>query len=142
VTVPGYPTAPSAHVDTFARDNLPPAEQWPQLLFDRPELRYPERINCGVELLDAAVAEGHGARVGVVGVRGPQAQELRLARQPTALVKFLDDDVVEVTGPMHGGAAIGLGDHQQLALGAERHQIARRPGAHDAQRGAWNRLEM
>ena len=27
---------PSAHVDTFTRDNLPPAEQWPDLLLDRP----------------------------------------------------------------------------------------------------------
>ena len=26
---------PSAHVDTFARDNLPPAEQWPDLRLDR-----------------------------------------------------------------------------------------------------------
>ena len=33
---------PSAHVDTFARDNLPPAEQWPDLLLDRPEFQYPE----------------------------------------------------------------------------------------------------
>ena len=70
MTVPGYPTAPSAHVDTFARDNLPPPEQWPRLLFDRPELCYPERINCGVELLDAAVAEGYGARVAFFSEEG------------------------------------------------------------------------
>ncbi|CAM5628362.1 hypothetical protein STENM327S_02357 [Streptomyces tendae] len=41
----------SAHVDTFARDHLPPPEQWPRLLFDLPELRYPARLNCAVELL-------------------------------------------------------------------------------------------
>ncbi|MGQ4443189.1 aminobenozate:CoA ligase AmbL, partial [Streptomyces violaceoruber] len=41
----------SAHVDTFARDHLPPPEQWPELLFDLPELRYPERLNCAAELL-------------------------------------------------------------------------------------------
>ncbi|OEJ24540.1 2-aminobenzoate-CoA ligase [Streptomyces agglomeratus] len=45
----------SAHIDTFPRDQLPPAHQWPQLLFDRPELRYPDRLNCGVELLDRTV---------------------------------------------------------------------------------------
>jgi 2-aminobenzoate-CoA ligase len=45
----------SAHVDTFCRDNLPPAAQWPEFLFDLPELRYPERLNCAVELLDAMV---------------------------------------------------------------------------------------
>ena len=36
----------TAHVDTFARDNLPPREQWPAFLFARPELQYPERLNC------------------------------------------------------------------------------------------------
>ncbi|WP_428951696.1 AMP-binding protein [Streptomyces sp. cg35] len=46
---------PSAHTDTFARDHLPPAERWPRLAFDLPGLRYPERINCGAELLDATV---------------------------------------------------------------------------------------
>ncbi|GGT10412.1 AMP-binding protein [Streptomyces chromofuscus] len=41
----------SAHVDTFARDHLPPRDQWPELRFDLPELRYPERLNCAAELL-------------------------------------------------------------------------------------------
>lgn len=47
----------TAHVDTFARDNLPPKEQWPEFLFDLPELQYPDRLNCATELLDRA-AEG------------------------------------------------------------------------------------
>ncbi|MFF5971435.1 AMP-binding protein [Streptomyces sp. NPDC012769] len=46
---------PSAHLDTFARDHLPPAEQWPRLLFDLPSLAYPDRLNCGAELLDRTV---------------------------------------------------------------------------------------
>ena len=46
----------SAHIDTFARDNLPPRAQWPDFRFDLPELRYPERMNCAVELLDRWVA--------------------------------------------------------------------------------------
>ncbi|MEV4944810.1 AMP-binding protein [Streptomyces sp. NPDC053755] len=45
----------SAHHDTFARDHLPPAGQWPRLLFDLPDLCYPERLNCGAELLDRTV---------------------------------------------------------------------------------------
>ncbi|GAB2820346.1 AMP-binding protein [Streptomyces daliensis] len=48
--------SPSAHLDTFARDHLPPPEQWPDLLLDRPELHYPDRLNCGTELLDRTVA--------------------------------------------------------------------------------------
>lgn len=47
---------PSAHVDTFTRDHLPPAEQWPELLFTLPETDYPDRLNCAAELLDTAVA--------------------------------------------------------------------------------------
>jgi 2-aminobenzoate-CoA ligase len=52
----------TAHVDTFARDNLPPPERMPELLFERPEFRYPARLNCAVELLDHVVATGHGDR--------------------------------------------------------------------------------
>jgi 2-aminobenzoate-CoA ligase len=52
----------SAHIDTFARDNLPPRAQWPDFRFDLPELQYPERMNCAVELLDRWVAAGHGNR--------------------------------------------------------------------------------
>ncbi|GGS15565.1 AMP-dependent synthetase [Streptomyces aureoverticillatus] len=50
----------TGHVDTFARDHLPPREQWPALVRDRPELHYPARLNCGTELLDKS-AERYGA---------------------------------------------------------------------------------
>jgi len=50
----------TSHVDTFARDNLPPRDQWPELIFDIPEVQYPDRINCAVELLDKHVANGLG----------------------------------------------------------------------------------
>ncbi len=49
--------APSSHVDTFARDRLPPPAQWPVFVFDRPEVCYPTQINCAVELLDRHVRE-------------------------------------------------------------------------------------
>ncbi|NEA60254.1 AMP-binding protein [Streptomyces sp. SID13666] len=42
---------PSAHVDTFARDHLPPRDQWPELAFELPALHYPDRLNCAAELL-------------------------------------------------------------------------------------------
>ncbi|MFI7502389.1 AMP-binding protein [Streptomyces sp. NPDC049687] len=48
----------SAHVDTFARDHLPPPDQWPDLRFDLPELGYPDRVNCAAELLDHAGSPG------------------------------------------------------------------------------------
>jgi 2-aminobenzoate-CoA ligase len=57
----------SAHVDTFARDHLPPREQWPDLVFDLPGLQYPARLNCVAELLDRHVAAGRGERTAVLG---------------------------------------------------------------------------
>ena len=60
----------SAHVDTFARDHLPPRADWPTMLFELPELRYPDRMNCGARLLDDAVAEGHGGRVALYSDAG------------------------------------------------------------------------
>src|SRR5437763_5142399 len=53
----------TAHIDTFARDNLPPRAQWPELIFDLPELRYPGRLNCATELLDRAPERGWARRV-------------------------------------------------------------------------------
>ncbi|MGH8867264.1 MAG: AMP-binding protein [Actinomycetes bacterium] len=52
--------SPSAHLDTFTRDHLPPADQWPGLTFALPELAYPDRLNCAASLLDDRAAV-HGA---------------------------------------------------------------------------------
>jgi 2-aminobenzoate-CoA ligase len=61
------PLGPSAHVDTFARDHLPPFDQWPDLILERPEFRYPERLNVAVELTDRNVEKGYGDRVALIG---------------------------------------------------------------------------
>jgi 2-aminobenzoate-CoA ligase len=53
----------TAHVDTFAQDNLPPKSEWPELRFELPELKYPGRLNCATELLDKPVTRGHGHRI-------------------------------------------------------------------------------
>ncbi|OLB87686.1 MAG: benzoate-CoA ligase family protein [Chloroflexi bacterium] len=53
--------APTAHVDTFTRENLPPRSQWPEFLFTLPELDYPPALNCAAELLDRHVEAGQGA---------------------------------------------------------------------------------
>jgi len=54
----------TAHVDTFVRDNLPPRAQWPELIFS-PGLQYPDRYNAS-DILENAVARGHGARNAVL----------------------------------------------------------------------------
>ncbi|MCJ8052899.1 AMP-binding protein [Shinella curvata] len=56
---------PTAHVDTFTRDNLPPPEEWPDFLLDG--FDYPDRINAAVELTDALVAKGFGDRTALIG---------------------------------------------------------------------------
>ena len=56
---------PSAHSDTFTRDNLPPADQWPDFLLDG--FDYPDHINVGVELTDAMVDKGFGDHTALIG---------------------------------------------------------------------------
>jgi len=46
---------PSQHRDTFARENLPPEDQWPVFEFSLPQLRIPDPFNCGAWLLDQAL---------------------------------------------------------------------------------------
>lgn len=56
---------PSGHSDTFARDNLPPFDQWPDM--PRDGFAYPERLNAGVELCDRLVEQGMGDRIALIG---------------------------------------------------------------------------
>lgn len=65
MTSPGSTLGPSAHVDTFARDNLPPFEEWPEIHLDGYE--YPEYINAAVELTDRMVEQGFGDNVALIG---------------------------------------------------------------------------
>ena len=58
---------PTGHVDTFARDSLPPAALWPDLLLDRPEFQYPEYLNAAVELTDRLVEQGFGDNTALIG---------------------------------------------------------------------------
>ena len=53
----------SAHVDTFARDRLPAAQDLPDFLFELPELQFGPHLNCATDLLDRRVAQGDGGRL-------------------------------------------------------------------------------
>ena len=63
---------PSSHTDTFARDRLPPQDQWPLFIADRPELAYPDTLNAATEsaqqIIDMAVQMhgGMGVKKGVM----------------------------------------------------------------------------
>lgn len=56
---------PTAHTDTFARDNLPPFDQWPAI--DTTPFPYPDRLNAAVELTDRLVERGFGDNVALIG---------------------------------------------------------------------------
>lgn len=56
---------PTGHADTFARDNLPPHDLWPDFLLDG--FDYPEWLNVGVELTDRMVERGFGDRTALIG---------------------------------------------------------------------------
>jgi 2-aminobenzoate-CoA ligase len=91
----------SAHVDSFARDHLPPRDQWPEFRFDLPELQFPERMNCAAELLDKPVAQGRGDRLCVQGmVRGAWVRRsyADLQREANRIARVLVDDLGLVPG--------------------------------------------
>ena len=56
---------PSAHQDTFTRDNLPPADMQPDFLLEG--FDYPEYLNAAVELTDAMVEKGFGDHTALIG---------------------------------------------------------------------------
>lgn len=91
------PPLNSAHVDTFTRDHLPAARLWPVIEFSTPELRYPERLNAAVELIDVPAAR-FGTRP---ALRTPEGEvwtyeELRVRSNQVAQV--LTEDLGLVPG--------------------------------------------
>jgi 2-aminobenzoate-CoA ligase len=116
----------SAHKHTFVRDNLTPAAEWPVLLFDRPELQFPDRLNATVELLDRAVAEGDGDRVAILSsglrwtYRDLQVQVDRIARVLVDECGLLPGNRVLLRGansPMQAAAWLAVWKAGGVAVG-------------------------
>jgi 2-aminobenzoate-CoA ligase len=80
---------PSGHVDTFARDNLPPADQWPEI--DTAAFPYPDMLNAAVELTDAMVARGFGDYTALIG-NGRQRTYKELADWTNRIAHALVED--------------------------------------------------
>ncbi|MDB5822604.1 MAG: 2-aminobenzoate-CoA ligase [Herminiimonas sp.] len=87
----------SGHTDTFARDRLPPQDQWPQLLFDLPALHYSERMNCVTLLLDDIINAGHEDRPAIYYPSGCWSYG-ELQRNVSRIAHVLRDDLQLVTG--------------------------------------------
>ncbi|MFM2183531.1 MAG: hypothetical protein RJB61_1825, partial [Actinomycetota bacterium] len=80
---------PTGHVDTFARDNLPPPGEWPDLLLDG--FDYPDYLNCAVELTDRMVERGFGDHTALIG-NGRRRTYKELADWTNRLAHALVDD--------------------------------------------------
>jgi acyl-coenzyme A synthetase/AMP-(fatty) acid ligase len=89
--------SPSAHVDTFCRDNLPPADQWPDLEFTLAALRYPDRLNCADELLEATIA-ARGAGRACLLTPDQRWSYGDLARNACQVARVLTEDLGLVPG--------------------------------------------
>ena len=90
--------AASAHLDTFARDRLPPPGAQPEFRFDLPALKFGERLNCAAALLDAVVADGRGDRRCVRAPGGPDWTYADLQRQVDRIAHVLVADLGLVPG--------------------------------------------
>jgi len=88
----------ASHVDTFAREKLPPRELWPEFLFDLPELAYPDRMNCATELLDRAVQRGWGQRTAIVAADGSRWTYAELLDRANRIAQVLANDLGLVPG--------------------------------------------
>jgi 2-aminobenzoate-CoA ligase len=82
----------TAHIDTFARDNLPPREHWPEFLFELPELRYPARMNCAAVLLDDMARAGHAGRT-VIHAPDGRCSYAQLLAQANRIANILVRDM-------------------------------------------------
>ncbi len=82
--------SPSAHVDTFSRDNLPPYGQWPEFRLDG--FDYPALLNAGCELTDAMVEKGFGDHTALIG-NGRQRTYKELSDWTNRLAHALVDDL-------------------------------------------------
>ncbi|MDP1735129.1 MAG: AMP-binding protein [Sulfuritalea sp.] len=88
----------TAHLDTFARDRLPPVGLQPEFIFELPQLHYPERINCAAELLDRAVLEhGWGERTAIHSAAGNFSYAELLAAA-NRIARVLTEDMGLVAG--------------------------------------------
>lgn len=80
---------PTGHADTFARDHLPPFEEWPEINLQG--FDYPEYLNAAVELTDRMVEKGFGDRVALIGV-GRKRTYRELAEWTNQLARALIED--------------------------------------------------
>jgi 2-aminobenzoate-CoA ligase len=108
----------TAHIDTFARDHLPPRQEWPEFIFELPALRYPDRLNAATELLTRALERGWGDRAAIRSPAGVRWSYTDLDAQASRIAHVLVDDMGLVPGnrvllrapnnPLHAACIFGV----------------------------------
>jgi 2-aminobenzoate-CoA ligase len=89
---------PSAYSDTFARDHLPPAEQWPVIEFTTEMVQYPERLNAATELIDVPTARFGADRPALRTPAGEIWTYGELQRRANQVAQVLTEDLGLVPG--------------------------------------------
>jgi 2-aminobenzoate-CoA ligase len=87
----------SGLIDSFARDNLPPPEQWPAIDLDKAGLSYPERLNAVTALVDDHVSQGRGGRAAIIGDHLSWSYE-ELAERINRIANVLTRDLGMIAG--------------------------------------------
>jgi len=88
----------SAHRDPFAREALPPVDRQPELRFDLPALRYPQRLNAADVLLDRHVRDGRRDRRCILAPGGTAWSYADLLDRANRIANVLVDDLGVVPG--------------------------------------------
>ena len=89
--------ARTSHIDTFVGDGLPAEEDQPEYTFSLDSLRFPEELNCAVELLDQQVQRGLGNKVAILS-HGCNWTYQELLDQSNRIASVLTEDCGLVPG--------------------------------------------
>ncbi len=101
---------PSGQIDSFIRDRLPPPEQWPDLLFDRPELQFGGQLNLVSSLFDRVQAAG-GSPLPMLRSPALTLSYAQAHEQVDRIAQVLVHDLGLVSGErvlLRGGNSVGL----------------------------------
>jgi 2-aminobenzoate-CoA ligase len=90
--------SPSAHVDTFTRDHLPPAHLWPVIEFTTQELAYPDRLNAAAGLVDAHADSPAAGRPALRAPGGETWTYAELRARANQVAQVLTEDLGLVPG--------------------------------------------
>lgn len=92
----------TGYIDHFARNHLPPLEQWPVLLLEQnADVAYPPRLNAATELLGRQIANGMGDHIALQWLENDQEKQItysQLDQLSNQIAHVFVDDMGLVSG--------------------------------------------